>query len=430
MTIDHAKREHASISPSAMSRTVRCPWSAFASSFIPSPPTSEASKEGTTAHEFAEKALRAMLFKEPLKVKKGEYTDHMKASGLRYAGYIYNLIKPHLKKPNDIWIEEELMIDKDKDFWGTADFVFNYVDDDKTMHSILIDYKYGRIPVSAKKNWQLVSYLMGVKNTKLYSYSGYKMGNATVIVFQPRLADDLTTYEPDIWYTSFGDLDTTMFEVLDSVATIVAYWIERGQCSPKDEKEYTRPGDHCHWCNAKPICKAYKEKTATTVMGLFKEGLNKLPKKDLRSPEKLLSAGFLEMKDILEIHDNKTDIIKFVESVAEIPKLIVSSGYDIKGYKAVEVTPKREWIDDEVKLEEGLRKLGVTTPYVEVKKFITMGEVDKVVTDSEKLKDLLKEKEASYKIVKEDVDGKKYNLKVDFEFNNAFSDILEKYNKE
>ena len=159
-TIDHAKRAHALISMSGMERTVNCPPSVVLGLDLPDLPATEASIEGTAAHEVAEMMLKAKLEETPYPEidLTGQYDEHMVRCGKAYAEYLYSVIEPMLEFEHTWAIEKKVIADESRDIWGTIDFIFIYIDEEKKKNVLIFDYKYGMKKVSPKKNWQVSGY--------------------------------------------------------------------------------------------------------------------------------------------------------------------------------------------------------------------------------------------------------------------------------
>lgn len=113
-------------------------------------------------------------------------------------------------------------------FGGTPDFIFY----DTVLHILVtIDLKYGFIPVSPIKNWQLLSYVWLFHRT----FPTLPIKSVSLEIYQPRAFTKEGIHK--IWKVSFSEVTERYFpQIEDSLR------------SCQSEYSTTRAGDHCHYC--------------------------------------------------------------------------------------------------------------------------------------------------------------------------------------
>ncbi len=235
---------HALLSASSAHRWLACPPSARLEEQFPDS-AGEAAMEGTLAHLIVEHKLLtylrdgkpgktpARLRNDPLyKPVMEDYTDE-------YISYVCERQAEAEETCEDAQLFSEQRVDFSR--WvpagfGTADTI---IIADGTMW--VIDFKYGKhVLVEAAENPQLKLYALGA----LEKYSLlYDITRVMIAIVQPRM-DGVTEaeYTPD-----------ALYEWADTVVTPTAKLADAG------EGDYC-PGEHCIFCRAQPVCRAYKEK--------------------------------------------------------------------------------------------------------------------------------------------------------------------------
>lgn len=209
-------KQHSLYSASASHRWIHCPGSVVLSKDIENV-SSEAAEEGTRAHELAERILR------------GETVECDDAEMLQHVQYYVDYVK---SIPGELRIEQRIdysdFLGVD-DAFGTADAVI--VDDD-VVH--IVDFKYGKGKVKAEGNTQLFLYgsVFLPKQLKLH-------------IVQPRI-DWVDVWEPDNIEELSNQLKDAASEVLLGL---------------NGDSTRFNVGQHCYFCQAKAICRAYHDET-------------------------------------------------------------------------------------------------------------------------------------------------------------------------
>lgn len=154
-----------------------------------------------------------------------------------YAQYVMEQLAAAKEKCKDpiVLIEQHLYFSKwVPEGFGTGDCV---IVADETL--TILDFKYGKLVVTADQNSQMMCYALGA----LQLFDGiYDINSVTMTIFQPR-RDNISTYT-----ISKEELLKWADEVLSPTAQLAA----------KGEGEY-KAGDHCQFCKVKATCRKRAE---------------------------------------------------------------------------------------------------------------------------------------------------------------------------
>lgn len=237
----HSKRLHSPCSASSAYRWLACPGSVGLSNELPPEPTSKYAAEGTRAHELAEILLKRVIEKKLgpdgcLEIPQ-RFPEDMRDHVLSYVNMVKEIIESFTEPPA-IRLESRLYLEKDIGLFGTADVAMTGKHGCKYV-GIVVDLKYGKIPVSAYENPQLAYYAAAMRRT-----SKKKLERIDVMIIQPRAEEVLaqTSYtnpELDVW-------EKKLVSGAEKALT---------QVFKKSEREFN-VGDHCKWCVARYVCKA------------------------------------------------------------------------------------------------------------------------------------------------------------------------------
>ena len=318
----HSDRAHALLSASGAERWLNCTPSPRLEEIHARKTSSVYAAEGTLAHEFADVELRYFngeITEEQYHVRLGKlrrnklYTDEMEPQTDKYVQYVKDAYHTALKTDSMTVLSVEERLDFSQyvpEGFGTGDAV---IVQDNQIH--VIDLKYGKgVPVSAVNNSQLKLYGLGA----LLAYDVlYDIGTVVLTIVQPRL-------------DSISDFVLTA----DNLITW-AKWVEdRAQMAFKGEGEQVA-GDWCRWCKIKATCKAFsgeKHKVAIEEFGLAEPAV-------------------ISDDKVLEIYGQIKQIKAWVKAVEDYVRAETMAGKKFKGYKLVESTAKRKWLDEDKVLE-------------------------------------------------------------------------------
>ncbi len=215
--------EHARYSPSAATRWLSCPGSiSLSESLDEIQGSSPAAEEGTAAHWLFENFnARQYSSQAPNGV---ELTDQLTMTVKSSLDEMYKHVPTRvqfreLKMPT--WKVLNL---PEPIIWGTADVVA--LADDRAW---LVDFKYGKHPVSPENNAQLLTYAVGLLDLVDDAYEDFSLA-----ILQPR-----ATHHWRQWDIKLKDIKEWADMLRDYFA------------NPSDK---IVPGDHCFFCPAKHNC--------------------------------------------------------------------------------------------------------------------------------------------------------------------------------
>lgn len=237
--------DHSPIGFSGWDRHSACHGSVALATLCPKPKSSAAADEGTLAHAVAaEWLIRGS-------VPKG--ADTVMENFLR--PYIRFIVSKLPKVVNGaIWLVEGRVAAPSihKDTRGTVD---SMIWDEANKVLQIHDLKYGKYPVSAANNVQLMGYaICAIEAWKL------KPKRIELYIHQVRIDP-----EPDMWVCDLMDLELFEDQIRDDVTEI-----ERQKAilkKTKDPKKLTLvAGDHCRYCPAWSMC--HERKAAADRQGI------------------------------------------------------------------------------------------------------------------------------------------------------------------
>lgn len=352
--MEHSKRKHALLSASSASRWLACTPSARLEERLPDT-ESKAAAEGTLAHELAEAKVRSFFFPKEFgrrrlnsvvkKLKEHElwqgdmdrYTDD-------YLDYIKNIAlslkpAPSARIEQRVYFKEYTLAEPEDEIEGSgiADCILLYED---TVH--VIDFKYGKgVPVSAKKNPQLMLYALGA--CQEYQLL-YPISKARLTIVQPRLH-------------SISEWECTAAELLK----FGEYVKERAAFAVKGEGDFRPEKDTCRFCRAKAQCRARSEENLR--LAFFTD---KYP--PLISNEEV--GEYLKMGE---------DVASWLEDLKGYALKECLEGKEVFGWKAVEGRGIREWADLAAAFDALVSKGLVPEEMLWEKKPLSLAQVEKMV---------------------------------------------------
>lgn len=320
----HSERAHALLSASGASRWINCTPSARLEEKFGVHETSIYAKEGTLAHELSELYIRHDVLCD---ISPDEFnagierimSDELFDSEMLdvvpiYVDYVATeaRVAKETNQVASIEIEKTLdLTDYVPESFGTADCV---IINDDTME--VIDLKYGKgVPVYATHNKQLMLYGLGaLRKYELF----YDIKNIKLTIVQPRI-NNIST-----WEISVDDILDWAVNELKPAAELAF----KGNGELKS-------GDWCKFCSVKNKCRALAEKQL------------ELAKYEFAEPELMADE---------EIADVLTRVEQLVEWANTVKEYALKQAIENKkvwpGFKLVEGTSRRKWIDDEEKIAE------------------------------------------------------------------------------
>lgn len=353
----HSNRAHALLSASGAHRWMNCTPSARLCEDLPDQ-SSEASLEGTHAHEIAESYLRRWLATYDAATNTYGTVDVSQEDDETKVFLFY--LEPYLSK-----IKEECRmmkaIDKDavalaeckvsfdayaKEGFGTADFILVGNNTIK-----VFDLKYGvGVKVEAPDNPQPRLYALGALN-KFEPLLG-KIDNVETYIIQPRLnhmsTEKMKTCELKKW--------------------------ARTKVKPKAEKAYNGKGkmvagEWCQFCKGKGICPLQLKKN----LGQMKAIMSKASKEpELLTPE--------EISAVLPI---ARDCNSWIKKLEEQAKNIAESaeGDGIPGYELTNRNGKRIWTNEKA-VEQILLDAGFKGSQIITRKLKSPKQIEEIIENT------------------------------------------------
>lgn len=331
---------HATFSPSAAHRWIRCPGSIKASADLIERRTSLYAAEGTAAHEVREQCLQFGFepgdFLGETMVEDGfeiEITDEM-----------VHALTPGIdrirERPGEVWIEERVKFDA----WLPGQFGTL---DTGIVHADFIeinDLKYGAgVPVSPEDNEQLMTYALGFWDN--IARERTKTKNFLLVIDQPRAAGGGGEWEVDLdTLLSFGDTLRAAYAAANS-----------------DDPPLV-PGDkQCKFCPVKADCPALAA-FAFETMSLKFEDIEDEEELEMPKLDKLTAA------QRAAIAKNHGLISSFLSAVSGKVLEDAMSGHSTPGLKAVVGRRgPRQWRDPEQARTFLLKRLEEADAYTEPK---------------------------------------------------------------
>ena len=319
--MEHGARSHAKYSASNAHRILRCAGQVALTSRVPPRPDSEASEEGTRAHELLQLSLLGIRV-EP------DATPEMLAAFEVVSDFLDSLYisrGPHLV----IQVEEPFTFPQDvvprDEAAGIADImVIDYMDQEAWS----IDFKYGEgVAVEAERNPQLMFNAVG----RLWRQP---IKRVNCVVIQPRI-----THHPKgvVRQWACGPLELAEFQAEMEAAIAAA----------EQRDAPLTPGPWCRWCPAETVCPA-RERGALAVAYGETALARQLDGIGLPAPADL---GMDRVAHILRHADMLTTWLRAVENYA---KTQIMSGTKVPGHKLVEAQARRQWHGDPEKIAEKL----------------------------------------------------------------------------
>lgn len=341
--------DHAILAPSSASRWLACTPSARLEDQFPDR-AGDAAAEGTVAHALGELLLR---------FAKGDITSRKYSAELKkitaseyYSEEMFDLmcgyrdyVMGEWEKAKRITPDAELLLEKKLDMtewvedgFGTGDA---QIIADRTLR--IIDLKYGKgVVVSAVENKQMMLYALGAIREALVFYN---IEDVTMTIYQPRTdnVSDFTVFVKDL----LGWAETEL-----KPRAAMAY---------AGEGEFAT-GDHCRFCKAKVLCRAFADKQL------------EIAEYDFKKAELLIDS---EVSDMMR---RAADFKSWISAVEEYAlSEAITNGKQWPGYKLVEGRSNRMYSDQD-KVAKTLVESGIPEAIIYEKKLLGITAMEKAIT--------------------------------------------------
>lgn len=313
--------DHAILSPSGSGRWLKCSRSARLELQFPDQ-ESDFAKEGTLAHEIAERLLKSgeyLLSIADWKYfqKQEFYTEAMYEYIQGFVNYVYEHKNPNLKN----WHSPERKVDLSRyipESFGRIDEPLIAGD---TLH--IFDLKYGKgVEVSAENNSQLKIYALGMLDI---IEDVFEVNKVVLHIYQPRM-NNISTFE---------------ITVADLVKWGEEYLIPRAMLAFHGKGDFV-PGAHCQFCRAQAVCKALAAFNNELAAARFED------------------HTLMNDDELMTIISNRKIFLSWIKAVSEYTLLEALKGKLWPGYKLVEGRTKRKYANPEAIEKELLSELRIS----------------------------------------------------------------------
>lgn len=317
-TVDHSERAHSEIGASSAKRWMACPSSVPLSRQFENT-SSEAAREGTCAHELAEKALienKPCLDYVGQEFEGWEVTEDMANNTQMYVDYVNNASDFDNAV---VKIEEKIDLSFiDPDMFGSNDCII----EEEYGQIEVIDLKYGKgVEVDPTENPQLMFYALGAAHDG--SFSQVKM-----TIVQPRVDNPIKSWVVPIE------------RVTEQFKQELLYAVERVKAAEKGVDCFEM-GDHCRFCLAKAICPAQKGMAMEVTRDAFSQ---------FTEPS-LPPASTLTKDELIKILEHGDTVKDWIASVFGYAQEAMERGEEIDGYKLVRGSSRRRFKDEKKFME-------------------------------------------------------------------------------
>lgn len=324
--------QHSKLPPSSAARRMACPGSRAMCERHGRNEESEASKEGTKAHEIAAHFLAN--YDPPNLVGAIGYSDEMREGAIFYCEVVSRFLPPE-----NIHIEERVSISNiHPDMWGTPDAWG--VADNSILH--VFDYKFGHTPVDPYENWQLLAYAGGIVN-ELDHY----ISQIYLHIVQPR--DYVSSSKHKVWRISSDQLEYYEHRLAESEALA---------SSPDASLQISA---ECKYCPARHACPTLRDAAFGATEIAYRDTPQGIDPRYIGNELKFLH----EARDLLDYR---------ITALETEVQYLIQSGVNVDHYELTSSTGRMAWTaDTEQVLELGLlyginlRKDGIVTPTQAIK---------------------------------------------------------------
>lgn len=265
---------HSKLPPSSAARRMTCPGSRELEERFGRKEESEASKEGTLAHEIAAIYLngRCVDFSIGHKTLTQEMID-----GADFYQRTVSRIFPNVSElitDGTFAIEKKLTMPNIHDeMWGTPDAWG--VTEEGALH--VFDYKFGFTPVDSYENWQLLAYACGVVR-----HEDLNITNVYLHIIQPR--DYVSVSRHKVWNLSIAELESYRQRLITSEAQAMT------------ANAPLRVSEQCKYCSARHACPSLQQAAFGAAEVSYRNVSNELTPEQVGNELKFLC----EAKDVLD----------------------------------------------------------------------------------------------------------------------------------
>lgn len=310
---NHSERTHAVLSASGSHRWLHCPGSIQFAEQFPKPGTNDAAEEGTGAHELSEKVLleapNAFYYIGKKKFNGYEVTEEMAEHVQTYVDHVVDVRN---ELDGTLTVEERFDLSwLYPGLYGTNDACIRQ----EFGKLVIIDFKYGMVPVEVDWNSQLLYYALGAAHGGDYS-------EIELHIVQPRAPHPKGPIR--------------IFKLSPEELTEWSKKLKQGAIETSKEGARLEAGDWCNYCPCAGGCKTLKKRALEIAQTEFEDESN------LPSIERLTDEQVVRIVQHGKVLEN------FIGQVKKQAKERLQNGETIKGLKLVRGRGRRAWSDTEV----------------------------------------------------------------------------------
>lgn len=303
--------KHLTVGGSTAARTLACPGWIEKSKGITPRPAGQAAIDGSMHHEVMELCQKTGT--EPNDHAGLVYTENGFARifieedfDLAYSAF--NATNALLEEMDIDELEIEPFVQYEVDEVGGSTDLLGLSADRKTILSL--DYKFGRSPVKAKNNAQLLFYPMCARRDSKTEDMFKDAETLELVIIQPQSRTVV-----DRWSCPIKELDAFEKKFVAALRKI------------QSGKALTVAGPHCNYCPSAPYCDTKLKQTRQA---------------SLIDPKN--HADLAKAASLLE------QVEQWVKDVKEELYLQLSNGVDVEGWKIIEKRASRKWLDADAAL--------------------------------------------------------------------------------
>lgn len=328
---DHAVRAHAVLSASSAKRWLTCTPSARINEQFPDEQSTFAAY-GTAMHELAERCLVSGADAHSVP---GQYDHQQREAVQQYIDYVRAI-------PGNLMVERRLSFERWVEAgFGTCDAV---VICDK--HLTIVDLKGGvGVKVDAVDNAQLMLYALAAIDAFDPIYG--PIDTVKMVIHQPRL-DHVDEHELPAQH---------LYDWADN------YVRPRAKLAWEGKGEFV-PSAECQFCKARHTCRKRAEEALATVSDMSK------------GPE-------LTNEELAALYPKLDGIVRWANDLSDYCLAKAEAGTKFAGLKLVEGRSVRKWIDDETRIVEKIKTLGLDPDEFLTTKLVGIGEAEKRIGKKE-----------------------------------------------
>lgn len=363
--LDHASRKHALLTASGSERWRHCTPSARLEDQFPNE-SSVYAEEGTAVHEYCEYLVRKELHERVQMPQSDFYTEEV----LGYAEIYRQFVMEQVEKLKREGLNPMVLVEERLDFsnivpegFGTGDCL---IAAEGKLH--VIDYKNGYHHVDAERNSQLMLYGCGALNA--YDYV-FDVEEVSMTIVQPRI-ENISTF------TCSKEELLAWGEELKPIAKMAF-----------EGKGEQNPGEWCHYCRAKHVCRACMDAALSLAREEFldlDDGIlaDTAEETDVTAPYNpdesapvFKAPGLVSFPELVAVLPTLNRISSWIESVfAFISGEAINHGVAVDGYKVVEGRSKRVFTDTKAVIKAA-EEQGYTDIYKQ--ELLTLTEFEKMM---------------------------------------------------